>query len=67
MKRRTYTDTSVIGGCLDAEYEEASQLLIGAFERGDATIVFVQPDPGRASLRAGRSPGGRCADSERAS
>ncbi len=40
MKQRIYTDTSVIGGCLDAEYEEASRLLISAFERGDATIVL---------------------------
>ena len=40
MKRLVYTDTSVIGGCLDAEYEEASRLLISALERGDATIVL---------------------------
>ena len=40
MKRRIYTDTSVIGGCLDAEFEEASQLLVDAFKRGEATIVL---------------------------
>ena len=40
MKRRIYTDTSVIGGCLDVEYEEASQLLMGAFKRGEATMVL---------------------------
>ncbi len=40
MKRRIYTDTSVIGGCLDAEFKEASELLIEAFKRGEATIVL---------------------------
>lgn len=39
MKRRIYTDTSVIGGCLDFEYEEASQLLMAVFKRGGATMV----------------------------
>ena len=40
MKRRIYTDTSVIGGCLDAELEQASRLLMNAFERGEAIMVL---------------------------
>ena len=40
MKRRIYTDTSVIGGCLDTEFEQASRLLISAFERGEAIMVL---------------------------
>lgn len=40
MKRRIYTDTSVIGGCLDPEYREASRSLMSIFERGDATMVL---------------------------
>ena len=38
--RRIYTDTSVIGGCLDPEFEEASKLLMEAFKHGEATIVL---------------------------
>ena len=40
MKRRIYADTSVIGGCLDAEFEQASRPLMNAFERGDAIMVL---------------------------
>jgi hypothetical protein len=36
MKRRIYTDTSVIGGCLDVEFEEGS---LG--EKG--TDIFYSP------------------------
>ena len=39
MRRRIYADTSVIGGCLDPEYDVASQLLLAMFKRGDATMV----------------------------
>ncbi len=39
MKRRIYTDTSVIGGCLDAEFEEASKRLLNMFRRGELTMV----------------------------
>ncbi len=40
MIRRIYTDTSVIGGCLDKEFEEASQILMNAFTQGESTIVI---------------------------
>ena len=42
MKPRIYTDTSVIGGCLDVKYERASRLLMHAFERGEATMVLSE-------------------------
>ena len=40
MKRRIYADTSVIGGCVDAEFEKASQLLMETFRRREATLVI---------------------------
>jgi len=40
MKRRIYTDTSVIGGCLDAEFRQASVELLGLFQSGKAVIVL---------------------------
>ena len=40
MKRIIYADTSVIGGCVDAEFEEASQLLMETFRRSEATMVI---------------------------
>ena len=40
MKRRIYADTSVIGGCVDAEFEKASQLLMETFRRSEATLVI---------------------------
>ena len=40
MKRRIYADTSVIGGCVDAEFERASQLLMETFRRSEATLVI---------------------------
>ena len=40
MKRRIYADTSVIGGCVDAELEKASQLLMETFRRSEATLVI---------------------------
>ena len=33
-------DTSVIGGCVDAEFEKASQLLMETFRRSEATLVI---------------------------
>ena len=39
MKKRIYTDTSVIGGCLDIEFEENSLSLFKAFNAGSAIIV----------------------------
>ena len=41
MKRpRIYTDTSVIGGCLDEEFSEWSNGLVAEFRSGRATIVL---------------------------
>jgi hypothetical protein len=40
MKRRIYTDTSVIGGCLDAEFRGPSLGLLDLFESGKAVIVL---------------------------
>jgi len=51
MKRRIYTDTSVIGGCLDAEFRQASMELLGLFQSGTAVIVLS--DLTRLELDAG--------------
>lgn len=40
MKPRIYTDTSVIGGCFDKEFEAASLQLIQRFKVGEAIIVI---------------------------
>ena len=42
MKRRIYTDTSVIGGCLDEEFRDGSLALFDAFMAGTATIVVSE-------------------------
>jgi hypothetical protein len=39
MKLRIYTDTSVLGGCLDDEFEDASVRLVEMFKSGEAVIV----------------------------
>ncbi len=39
MKLRIYTDTSVIGGCLDEEFAEPSRRLFDKFKAGEAIIV----------------------------
>lgn len=39
MKRQIYTDTSVLGGCFDAMFEEASQQLFARFREGRDLIV----------------------------
>lgn len=39
MKSHIYTDTSVIGGCLDDEFSEWSERLMAHFRSGSATIV----------------------------
>jgi predicted nucleic acid-binding protein len=39
MKRRIYTDASVIGRCLDEEFEESSRELFDRFLRGEDVIV----------------------------
>ena len=40
MKRRIYTDTSVIGGCLDDEFRHSSMELLDLFKSGEAVIVL---------------------------
>jgi hypothetical protein len=39
MKKRIYTDTSVIGGCLDIEFESGSIPLFKGFSTGKNIIV----------------------------
>ena len=52
MKRRTYTDTSVIGGCLDVEFRGPSLRLLDLFKSGQAVIIL--PDLTRFELDAVR-------------
>lgn len=40
MKKRIYTDTSVIGGCLDVEFEDGSIPLFERFGSGKSIIVI---------------------------
>ena len=40
MKTRIYTDTSVIGGCLDVEFEEGSLALFETFKTGTTVLVM---------------------------
>lgn len=42
MRRRVYTDTSVIGGCLDDEFSEASCVLFERFEAGEDILVLSE-------------------------
>jgi predicted nucleic acid-binding protein len=42
MRRRIYTDTSVIGGCLDEEFEEPSQQLFDRFRSGQDIVVISE-------------------------
>jgi len=39
---RIYTDTSVIGGCEDEEFQLHSRRLMDAFVRGDLTLVLSE-------------------------
>ena len=39
MKKKIYTDTSVIGGCLDVEFEDGSNALFYTFYSGENIIV----------------------------
>ena len=39
MKSRIYTDTSVIGGCLDVEFEGGSLALFETFKAGSTVLV----------------------------
>lgn len=49
MKRRIYTDTSVFGGCFDAEFREPSERLFERFRAG--VEVLVLSDLTRLELR----------------
>jgi len=60
MKPRIYVDTSVLGGCEDDEFREASRCLLEAFEAGRLTLVLSEvtlrelesaPERVRAGLR----------------
>ena len=42
MTLRIYTDTSVIGGCLDREFQVPSSRLVEKFKPGEAVIVLVR-------------------------
>ncbi len=42
MKQRIYIDTSIIGGCLDEEFKEASKKLVEKFKRGDMIAVVSE-------------------------
>ena len=42
MKQRIYTDTSVIGGCLDPEFEVGSLRIVERFKRGEAVIALSE-------------------------
>lgn len=52
MRRRIYTDTSVIGGCCDEEFREHSVRLFDRFRAGgdilvisDLTLAEIEPAP----------------------
>src|SRR5262245_8137211 len=40
MKARTYTDTSVLGGCEDEDFAEHSVRLMESFVRGERILVL---------------------------
>ncbi|MBI4443369.1 MAG: PIN domain protein [Acidobacteria bacterium] len=42
MKQRVYTDTSVIGGCLDVEFQAPSLRLVEKFRSGKAVVVLSE-------------------------
>jgi predicted nucleic acid-binding protein len=42
MKPRIYTDTSVLGGCEDEEFRDASRRLIDAFVGGELILVLSE-------------------------
>jgi hypothetical protein len=42
VRIRIYIDTSVIGGCLDEEFEDASLLLFGKFKNGEMVAVVSE-------------------------
>lgn len=42
MRLRIYIDTSVIGGCLDKEFQNASRQLIDKFKQGEVIVVISE-------------------------
>lgn len=42
MKLRIYTDTSVIGGCLDPEFQVPSERLVERFKHGEAVVALSE-------------------------
>ena len=40
MKKRIYTDTSVIGGCLDIEFEDGSNKIFAEFVAGKSILLI---------------------------
>lgn len=42
MRLRIYIDTSVIGGCLDKEFQNASREIIDKFKQGEMTVVISE-------------------------
>ena len=42
MRLRIYIDTSVIGGCLDKEFQNASRQLIDKFKHGEMIAVISE-------------------------
>jgi predicted nucleic acid-binding protein len=42
MKPRIYTDTSVLGGCEDIEFRDASRRLMDGFAAGEMTLVLSE-------------------------
>lgn len=42
MRLRIYIDTSVVGGCKDAEFQSASQQLINKFKLGEMIAVVSE-------------------------
>jgi predicted nucleic acid-binding protein len=42
MRLQIYIDTSVIGGCLDKEFQNASRQLIDKFKQGEMTVVISE-------------------------
>jgi predicted nucleic acid-binding protein len=55
--RRVYIDTSVVGGCLDAEFRDASVQLFEQFRSGDliavvSNLTLFEIGPAPAAVRA---------------
>ena len=42
MRLRIYIDTSVVGGCMDAEFQSTSQQLINRFRLGEMIAVVSE-------------------------